>query len=246
MKCTSAKELIEPYLDDELDANRRADIEDHLDACPDCAALHGQLRELRQDIRGLAPRYTAPPHLQQLVLTELRASREKQSLRRLPWNGLAIASSVLLAVSLGWNITLLRSHGGARDVIAKEIVSSHVRSLIGTHLLDVPSSDQHTVKPWFNGKLDFSPDVKDFASQGFPLIGGRVEYINDRSAAALVYKRRAHIINVFTWPLSAPSHTETNENGYNVIAWTKAGMSYWVISDLNRSELEQFVQLFNK
>ena len=253
MTCSTARELIHPYLDDELDANRRVEIEEHLEACPACAAVHAELQQLSNDIRTIAPRYTAPAGLQDRVLkdlhkSDLRGSSKAESYRPAQmWKGMAIAASVLLAVSLAWDLKLTRSTGD-RDVIARELVSSHVRSLIGTHLLDVPSSDQHTVKPWFNGKLDFSPDVKDLTTDGFPLIGGRIEYFNNKPAAALVYKRRAHILNVFTWPAlsSSPSQASRSENGYNVIGWTKAGMTYWTVSDLNKNELEEFVRLYQK
>src|SRR5439155_21970911 len=143
------------------------------------------------------------------------------------WRWIAIAASILLAVSAALNITLFRSHRDDRDTITENIVSSHVRSLIGTHLLDVPSSDQHTVKPWFNGKLDFAPDVKDLASQGFPLIGGRIDYMADQPVAALIYKRRQHVINLFVWPStsSVSSAEELNLKGYNLIHWDKAGLN---------------------
>jgi anti-sigma factor RsiW len=132
-------------------------------------------------------------------------------------------------------------------VLAQEVLSSHLRSLMGTHLLDVPSSDQHTVKPWFNGKLSFSPDVKDFSSQGFRLVGGRIEYIGDRPVAALVYQRRQHFINLFTWPSSPGSQSgygEMKRSGYNLVFWTEDGMTCWAVSDLQIGELEQFAQLY--
>ena len=161
---------------------------------------------------------------------------------------MAIAASILLAVSLAWNFSLFQSRSGGLDIIAQNVLSSHVRSLIGTHLLDVPSSDQHTVKPWFNGKLDFSPDVKDFTSQGFPLIGGRIEYLVDRPVAALVYRRRQHVVNLFTWPsLSLVNNeAELTRRGYNLIHWNKASMTYWAVSDLRISELQQFANLYQE
>jgi anti-sigma factor RsiW len=159
----------------------------------------------------------------------------------------AVAATVLLAVSLGSNVILLESRKGSpKTEIAREIVSSHVRSLIGDHLLDVPSTDRHNVKPWFNGKLDYSPDVKDFASEGFPLIGGRVDYVDNRPVAALVYKRRQHVINVFVWPSGSPMETPEAVNGFNMVAWNKAGLDYCAISDVNRQELSQFGDLYRQ
>ena len=135
-----------------------------------------------------------------------------------------------------------------RRNVAENILSDHIRSLIGTHLLDVPSSNQHTVKPWFNGKLDFSPDVKDFASQGFPLIGGRLDYLMDRPVAALIYGRRQHVINVFTWPADSPLMAESHHsrNGDNAIHWSHGSMTFWAVSDIAPTELGQFKNLYEK
>jgi len=155
---------------------------------------------------------------------------------------------LLLAVSLAWNLSRLQPRTPERDMIAQNILYSHVRSLIGTHLLDVTSTDQHTVKPWFNGRLDFSPEVKDFASQGFPLIGGRIEYVFDRSVAALIYRRRQHVINLFTWPSTSSDARESHfaRNGYNVVQWSDATMTYWAVSDIAPSEVRQFQELCTK
>ena len=164
-----------------------------------------------------------------------------------PYRWLAIAASLLLFASVIWNIALLRSRVSPEELLAANIVSSHVRSLAGTHLLDVPSSDQHTVKPWFNGKLDFSPNVKDPAADGFPLTGGRLEYLDGHPVAALVFERRKHIINLFTWPSSgSEGGSQFTRNGYHMIQWTQAGMTYWAVSDLNEAELRQFVELYHK
>ena len=134
------------------------------------------------------------------------------------------------------------------ELLAQELVSNHVRSLLlgGSHLTDVLSSDQHTVKPWFDGKVDFAPPVKDFSSQGFPLIGGRLEYLNNRAVAALIYQRQKHYINLYIWPAeqsNATSEVGTKRQGYNLLHWTNSGMTYWAISDLNGVELHEFARL---
>ena len=254
MTCASAHELIESYLDDELEPGVKAEVHDHLSTCSSCAETHSRLRELQMNIRSQAPRYDPPADLRRRVQTALAQAASSDgkpdsvARRSAPWQWMAIAASALLAVSLALNVALFRPHGDDRDTVAQNIVSSHVRSLIGAHLLDVPSSDQHTVKPWFNGKLDFSPEVKDFASDGFPLMGGRIEYMADRPVAALVYQRRRHVINVFVWPAvsSASGADELARRGYNIIHWSKAGMTYWAVSDLGLGELRQFAEFYKR
>jgi anti-sigma factor RsiW len=251
--CKSALSLIEPYLDGELDAAQKVEVEAHLNECANCPAIYRQLSDLGTDLRTLAPRYTAPGHLEGRILSAVRKEARAKPAWGFRWyNAWALAASVLLAVSAGWNVRLLQSQknamlnttGNTTGNTAQEIVSSHVRSLIGAHLLDVPSTEQHTVKPWFNGKLDYAPDVKDLAAAGFPLIGGRVDYIDRRPVAALVYKRREHVINLFVWPSNSPLAAPEAVNGFNLVAWNKAGMNYCAISDLNQNELRQFAGLY--
>src|SRR6185503_12846278 len=162
----------------------------------------------------------------------------------------AIAAALILALSGGllWKILAARSQSNTDDLLAQEVVSSHIRSMMLNHLVDVPSSDQHTVKPWFNGKLDFAPDVKDLVDQGFPLVGGRLDYVDNRAVAALVYQRRKHSINLFIWPSSdaAKSTQQFSVNGYNIIHWTNSGSTYWAVSDVNSTDLSEFAKLLSR
>jgi anti-sigma factor RsiW len=243
MTCAPAKSLLEAYLDDELDAAQSAQVAEHLASCSSCAEIHSQLLELRAGIRAHAPYYRAPARLPGRIH---RALRQAATDKAQPWRWIAIAASILLAVSLAWNVAAWRSHTSS-GLVAEDIFASHMRALTGTHLLDVPSSDQHTVKPWFNGKLDFSPDVRDFTAQGFPLIGGRIDYVADRMVAALVYQRRQHVIDLFTWPSTAPeSGAELSRNGYHMVHWSAAGMAWWAVSDLSVAELRQFENLYRQ
>jgi anti-sigma factor RsiW len=178
----------------------------------------------------------------------LRREKEAQSFVS-RWRWVIAGASLFAAVAIIWTVATVASRQSPDDVLAQEVVASHVRSMMANHLADVPSSNQHTVKPWFDGKLDFSPTVKDLSQQGFSLYGGRLDYIGNRPVAALVYQRRQHSINVFVWPTTdAPVKTEkaSERQGYNVIRWSKAGMNYWAVSDLNLAELQQFVQLLQE
>lgn len=204
----------------------------HLLSCPSCI------------MRTQARYYEAPSGLEQRILQDL--SQETQGgWRSSGWRWAAIAAGLLLMASASWNVIQFRSRVDPQQLLAANVVSAHIRSLTGTHLLDVPSSDQHTVKPWFNGKLDFAPGVKDF--EGFPLLGGRLEYFEGRPAAALIYGRAKHIINLFTWPSTMPT-AELSEtlNGYHLQSWYSNGMEYWAVSDVNESDLRQFISLYRQ
>lgn len=233
-------------MDEELDPVRDAEVQEHLAQCRDCSELFARVQQQRSEIRAMAA-YAAPPALHRLLREAVRREAgQQQPTGRAPWRSLAIAASVLLCVSLGWNVAGLRQRAGSGDALAEDILSSHVRSLIGSHLLDVPSSDQHTVKPWFNGKLDFSPQVKDLADQGFPLAGGRLEYAGGRSVAALIFRRRQHVVNLYTWPSAPDKDTKFSQQGYNMLHWSDAGMSYWAASDIPLNELQQFREAYQK
>ena len=244
MNC--APDLIEAYLDNELDASERAALERHLAECADCAGRYARLRSQKEDVKQAAGYYKAPAELQESIRRGLRREAgEGKRVATAPWRPLAIAASLLLVVSASWNAVQMRTRATQAE-LPDSVLNDHLRSLIGTHLLDVPSSDQHTVKPWFAGKLDFSPDVRDLTDQGFPLAGGRLEYLQGRRVAALVYHRRQHVINLFIWPISSSSSDESaiSRNGYNLRHWTSGMMTYWAVSDVSAPELDTLRNLY--
>ena len=248
MTCESAHELIPPFLDQELEPSQRLEIEAHLRSCVACAEFHHELSELRKTIRGGAPYFQAPQGLDGRIRKALRQEARPTLQSRGPWVWIAAAASLGFAAAMIWGIVLLRSTTAHPD-LALEIVSSHVRSLMPGHLLDVPSTDRHTVKPWFNGKLDFSPRVVDLTDEGFPLTGGRLDYLDNRSAAALVYRRRQHVINLFVWPSqegSAEPGGVSTRNGFTIVHWREQGLGYWAVSDLSGDELREFARLYQK
>ena len=175
-----------------------------------------------------------------------KAPKRTVTAKRAAWNWLAVAAAILIAVLLTWRMLPGVAGRGQSRLLAQELVSSHIRSLQPEHLYDVQSTDQHTVKPWFNGKLDFSPPVRDLREDGFPLVGGRLDYVDHRAVAALVYQRNQHLINVFVWPEDAQTKEKLpvkSLQGYNMIFWERGGMYMCAVSDLNIGELQEFAQL---
>jgi anti-sigma factor RsiW len=250
MSCDFDKELISAYSDGELDLPRIAQVETHLKGCVECEALLERLRSLSRAAREPSLYYEAPMHLDARVRASLRESAGVAIPRAIPFRKwLYLAAGVLLAAGLIWTVAEFRQAASEERLIADAAVSDHIRSLLASHLLDVPSTDQHTVKPWFNGRLDFSPDVKDLSSEGFRLTGGRLDYLDGHQVAALVFQRRLHVINLFVWPRAAtPSAPAAvaQQHGYNVVNWNTGGMAYWAVSDIPASELLQFAELYRK
>jgi len=246
MNCQQAKPLIDPYADGELEAPAILELEQHLQSCSSCAIASRNLQSLKTTLKQDALFFTAPEELRQRIKSELPGKPVPQR-QAWNWNWLTAALSGAAAVCLALLLTVTLTRPSSEQQLAQEIVSSHIRSLMANHVMDVASTDQHTVKPWFNGKLDFSPPVKDLAAQDFPLIGGRLDYLGGRSVAALVFQRHKHIVNLFVWPAKeADSNAAVlaPRQGYNLIHWSEAGMSFWAVSDLNEKELMEFVQDF--
>jgi anti-sigma factor RsiW len=257
MSCIETQPLIDGYVDGELDLVRNLEIERHLQECTVCSQMQQNQLTLRAAIRSPDLYFKPPVNLQQRIQSALRevesvssevdkvAAKPLVATPRMDWRWLAVAASLAFIAILTWTLVRKSSVPPTNDLVAQEVIASHVRSMMANHLTDVPSTDQHTVKPWFNGKLDFSPAVLDLTKQGFPLVGGRLDYLDNRPVAALVYQRRQHFINLFIW-LSTNDSESGNKimtrQGYNLIRWNKSGMIYWAISDLNLSELQQFAQ----
>ncbi|MHB8534790.1 MAG: anti-sigma factor family protein [Sulfuricaulis sp.] len=245
MNCVEAQDHVHLYLDQELDLVRVAEVDRHLPSCAACRALYDRERALRSALRRDACYHRAPAELRERLRFALRGETNSAARPRTRWSGrwnsgIGIAAAVVLSVS----VALFIAVPAPRDRLVDDILSSHIRSLMANHLSDVASSDQHTVKPWFDGKLDFSPPVTDLTTQGFPLIGGRLDYVNDHPVAALVYRHRLHIINLFIWPDVDKDKTKPRaleRQGYNLLHWTQEGMELWAVSDLNETELIKFV-----
>ena len=250
MRCTDAQTLIESYADGELDLVRNVEIEQHLEYCPICSPLHQDALELRSRIREEVPYFRASTDLQQRVRAIAREKRAETNRSLVPvwaWSG-AIAAVVLFAMITA-GLVRRASESSRKQMITQEIVADHLRSLMANHLTDVASTDQHNVKPWFNGKLDFVPPVNDFAAEGFPLIGGRLDYLDGRPVAALVYQRRLHPINLFVWTAPekyAEKATPQERQGYTILFWARDGMTYCAISDLAADEMETFAGLLQR
>ena len=257
MDCNDTRRLLDADLDGELDLVRHLDLEAHLRTCPACARLAESARARNIALRQSLPRFTGSPQLAEKIRAALRAEATRPAPAgevRAPgparakivfplWQigGLAASVALALLVGLRWGNARARA-----NFLFDEAVSDHVRSLQGNHLTDVASTDQHTVKPWFAGKLDFSPPVADLATDGFPLVGGRLEHVDGRQAAALVFRRRQHDINLFIWPAGgvAISSRQANRDGYNAESWSHAGLNFLAVSEIPAAELAHFGEIF--
>jgi anti-sigma factor RsiW len=253
MNCAQCQVLIHAQIDGELDAGHAADVEAHVATCASCAAELEALRVMREAMADAGLKESAPAHLRARIEAALASPPRNTAgwlaSRIASWRdflgGLTVGTALSAAVAATLVIAVI--HNDATQRSTDEVVSAHVRSLQAGHLTDVQTSDQHTVKPWFNGKLDLAPPVVDLTAQGFTLIGGRLDYIDGEEAASIVYRRRNHVINLFVTRHSGAEHggaTTETEHGFNVRRWTQNGLDFWAVSDINAGELDEFGQKF--
>jgi anti-sigma factor RsiW len=249
LNCHEIHALLPGYVDGALDLVRSLEIEDHLHECPTCAReVQGQ-KALRAALQDPSFYHRPGAHLAQRVRSALRrASRPRLALPARAWRLLAVAASLAFVALISWALVRGLFVPSANDLLAREVVSSHVRSLVAVHPVDKESSNRHQVKPWLTERLDFAvPVVKNLTDRGFRLIGGRVDYLDNRKVAALVYKRRGHHINLFIWPAAADAESAAQAltyRGFDLIHWTSGGFHFWAISDMDKNGLREFVRDF--
>lgn len=246
MNCAEMNLLLHAYADGELDVVRSLEVEQHVKSCAACAKKMNSLKALQSAFKESDLAYSAPASLRRTVRQIARPSEDREA--HLPrdlqwfWKWLAIGATAVAILAI-----VLRPGISQNDELAGEVASAHVRSLMADHLTDVLSSDKHTVKPWFAGKLDFSPAVTDFADQGFALFGGRLDYLNGRTVAVLVYKHKLHIINVFIWPAAnAGALEQESYRGYNIVSFNGNGFQYYLVSDMDEPGLTQLAGLLGQ
>jgi anti-sigma factor RsiW len=238
--------LVQAELDGELDAAQAAALEAHRVGCAICQAAQTELLRARELLRGEVYE-TTPDGVRARVMARLRQAEPRRAPARRRWvwpsvSGFSLGAACAAALAL---LVVLPQ----RDNLAGQLVAGHIRALQPGHLEDVVSTDQHTVKPWFDGRLDFAPPVRDFAAEGFPLKGGRLDYLDGRAVAALVYQRDKHIIDLYVWPMDGLTpHLagDTVIQGYNVAHWTAEGMNFWIVSDVERGQLDDFAALWRR
>jgi anti-sigma factor RsiW len=241
MTCAESEILLHALLDGELDAGHARQVETHLEGCPRCATQLRAYRELQRAMPAAQLRFAAPTSLRRRIETMLPSAPPRASSRRSVLKGFAMGSVLSAAIAATLVVAVIRPDNDQR--VLGDVLSAHLRSLQGEHLTDVQTSDQHTVKPWFNGKLDVAPPVVDLTAQGFRLIGGRLDYIDGKAVASIVYRRRTHVINLFVAQGAASNnHGAKLEKvqGFNIRRWNAEGLEFWAVSDIDADELQEF------
>lgn len=255
MDCKEALGRLHPYLDRELDLQGALALERHLAACAACQAIFARQTALQSAVRAQANYHAAPAGLQDRIRSHLSvetrfSSRRMHSRWSMPgvrqWLQLGVAAAAGAVIS--WTAAIQYAGVSADERLAEQVIDGYARSMVTARVIDVPSSDRHTVKPWLSSKLDFSPKVVDLADAGFPLAGGRLDYLDDRPVAVLVYRYRQHVIDLFVWPEqdggAAGEPKTVSRKGYNVVRWSEGGMALWAISDVDAGEMRKFAEAY--
>ena len=245
MSCARLNQVLDAWMDGELDADTSAELERHVRVCATCSSLQAERAALTQTLRGVMPYHRAPPALKARVRHTLtKRALRRWDLRGPSWRQAGAVAACMALISALATYTAMKPP--ADDPLREQVVASHVASLSeARRLIAVESTERHVVKPWFQGKVDFAPTVKDLSDGGFVLLGGRVDLVGERKAAAIVYRIRSHFINVFVWrsDASADAFHEMRSRGFNVVSWAEDGLRYSVISDVDQRDLRRFATL---
>jgi anti-sigma factor RsiW len=248
----TARILLHAYLDGELDVAATLDFEEMLKASPALQQELAYLSALQSSLQSRATRFTTPPNLVDRVLAADPGLMQRGEVAK-PisswWRSLAIGTTIAAVLLLFLSVGLIFNSPDKRAGQLQEIVGAHVRSLMADHLTDLASSDRHSVRPWLSSRLDFAPPVHDLASEGFSLVGARLDYLGGKASAAVVYRHRQHIINVFVWPAptgGGDTRQPSTYRGYNSVTFDSGGMMYWAVSDLNQPDLQKFAELIQR
>ena len=245
MNCHDAQTVMHGYLDGELDPSVSLQFEQHVGTCPACSKALVEQQAMQTAMKADSLYFKAPARLQERLRASLQSQVRARPVR-FPWRWVAAAACVALCIGAGFHLAQITVKPSVHERLTQEVASAHIRSMQAKHIVDIEGPDRHVVKPWFNGKLDFAPSVPNLEKEGFPLVGGRLDYLNGRPVAALVYRRREHLINLFVWPADSGNESRDfqreRRQGYHLMHWSKAGMNYWLVSDLDATELSELAQ----
>jgi anti-sigma factor RsiW len=256
MDCAQTRRLMHAYIDKELDITSVSTVDEHLQSCAACKRIYDEYSALQSAVRQRASYYTAPAALVHRIRAQIGGpaahSPAKTIKPRRQWfqlgEWLRLGTAVAATAIVTWMVAPRLISPSQDEAISDEVIAGYARSGLTNHIADVETSDQHTVKPWLSGKLDFSPRVTDLTAKGFSLVGGRLDYLDNRPVAALVYRHRQHLINLFVWPYSKSDKSSAmqamSKRGYYLLHWVDAGMTYWAISDVDPADLKAFAEMY--
>ena len=249
LDCKQLRLYMHGHLDCEVDPVTAAGIEAHVQTCASCAHAYAAQTALQSAVKAQAAYYPAPAALAARIRAQISATSVPAARKNAPrWQWFPMAAAIAATAVITWTTAMQMDFGARDERIAEQVIAGHARSVLTNHLVEVTSSDQHTVKPWLSSKLDFSPPATDLTTAGFPLVGARLDYVDNRPVAALVYRHRQHVINLFIWPDAKAGTTtalrSSSKQGFNLLHWGNAGMTFWAISDLNPADIKTFAETY--